>query len=71
MLYKAEFWPTKRQYVQQLNIAEMCMLWWICDHKRRDRVRKDDIRERLGVTPVEKLVQHRLKWFGHIQWRPS
>jgi hypothetical protein len=28
--------------------------------------------ERLGVAPVEeKLVQHRLRWFGHIQWRPA
>jgi hypothetical protein len=25
-----------------------------------------------GVAPVEeKLVQHRLRWFGHIQWRPA
>jgi hypothetical protein len=24
------------------------------------------------VAPVEeKLVQHRLRWFGHIQWRPT
>jgi hypothetical protein len=31
----------------------------------------DDIRERLGVTPIEeKLVQHYLRWFGHIQRRP-
>jgi hypothetical protein len=24
------------------------------------------------VAPVEeKLMQHRLRWFGHIQWRPA
>ena len=50
----------------------MRMLRWICGNKRRDRVRNDDIRERLGVAPVEeKLVQHRLRWFGHIQRRPA
>jgi hypothetical protein len=48
------------------------MLRWICDHTRRDQVRNDDIRERLGVAPVEeKLVQHRLRWFGHMQQRPA
>jgi hypothetical protein len=26
MLYGVECWPTKRQHVQQLSIAEMCML---------------------------------------------
>jgi hypothetical protein len=26
MLYGAEYWPTKRRYVQQLSVAEMCML---------------------------------------------
>jgi hypothetical protein len=37
-----------------------------------DRVRNDDIRDRLGIAPIEeKLVQHRLRWFGHIQRRPS
>jgi hypothetical protein len=46
------------------------MLQWICGHIRRDRVRNNDIRERLGVTPVEeKLMQHRLRWFEHMQWR--
>jgi hypothetical protein len=31
-----------------------------------------DICERLGVALVEeKLMQHRLRWFGHIQRRPA
>jgi hypothetical protein len=72
MLYGAECWPTKRQHVQQLSVAEMCMLRWICGNIRRDRIRNDDIRERLEVSPVEeKLMQHRLRLFGHIQRRPA
>ena len=71
MLYGAECWPTKRRHIQQLSVAEMRMLRWICGHTRRDRVRNDDIRDRLGVAPIEeKLVQHRLRWFGHVQRRP-
>jgi hypothetical protein len=71
MLYGAECWPTKMRHVQQLSIAEMRMLQWICGHTRRDQVRNDNIRERLGVTPVEeKLVQRRLRWFRHMQRRP-
>jgi hypothetical protein len=72
MLYRAECWSTKRQHVQQLSIAEIRMLRWICGNTRRDCIWNDDIHERLGVTPVEeKLVQHRLTWFGHIQQRPT
>jgi hypothetical protein len=72
MLYEVECWPTKMRHVQQLSVAEMRMLRWICDNTRRDRVQNDDIRERLGVAPVEeKLVQHHLRWFGHIQRRPA
>jgi hypothetical protein len=48
----------------------MRMLRWICCDLRKDGVRNDDICERLGVAPVdEKLVQHHLIWFGHIQRR--
>jgi hypothetical protein len=32
----------------------MCILRWICGHTRRDRVRNDDICDRLGVAPSEK-----------------
>jgi hypothetical protein len=70
-MYGAKYCPNKWRHVQQLSIAEMRMLRWICDNTKRDRVRNDDIRERLGMSPVkEKLVQHRLRWFEHIQQRP-
>jgi hypothetical protein len=47
------------------------MLHWCCGHTRRDRVQNDDIRDRVGVAPIEeKLIQHRLRWFGHVQRRP-
>jgi hypothetical protein len=72
MLYGAQCWPTKRRHIQQPSVAEIRMLRWICGHTRRDQIQNDDIRERLGVAPVEeKLVQHRLKWFRHMQRRPA
>ncbi|KAJ1691826.1 hypothetical protein LUZ63_015981 [Rhynchospora breviuscula] len=54
------------------SVAEMRMLRWICGHTRRDRIKNYDIRDMVGVAPIEeKLTQHRLRWFGHIQRRPS
>jgi len=39
-----------------------------------DRIRNDHIRERereWGVAPiVEKMVENRLRWFGHVERRP-
>jgi hypothetical protein len=71
MLYGAECWPTKRRHIQQLSVAEMCMLCWICGRTRLDKVGNNDIRDRLGVAPIgEKLIQQRLRWFGHVHRRP-
>ena len=71
MLYGAEYWPIKIQHVQQLSVAEIRMLRWICGHTKMDRVQNDDIHDRLEVAPIEeKLVQHRLRWFGHVQRKP-
>ena len=41
------------------------------DKTRHDKIRNDIIRERVGVAPiVEKLVENRLRWFGHVERRP-
>jgi hypothetical protein len=71
IIYGAKCWTTKGQYIQKMSVAKMRMLRWICGHTRRDRIRNDDIRDKFEVALIqEKLVQHRLRWFGHIQRRP-
>jgi hypothetical protein len=71
-LYVVECWPTKRQHVQQISIAEIHMLCWIYSHTRRGRVRNDEILNRLAVALIkENFIQHILRWFGHVQRRLS
>ena len=53
----------------------MLQKWVYCDGfavtQKMDRVRNDDIRDRLEVAPIEeKFVQHRLSCFDHVQRRP-
>jgi hypothetical protein len=71
MMYDAECWVTKVQHIQKMSVAEIRMLCWICGHIRKDRIRNDNIRDKLGVALIqENLVQHRLRWFDHIQRKP-
>ena len=67
----AKCWATKRQHIQKMSVSEMRMLRWMCGRTRMDKIRNEDIRERVGVAPIEeKIIQHRLRWFGHVQRRP-
>lgn len=71
MLYGAECWPAKKQHEHKMGVAEMRMLRWMCGHTRLDRIRNEDIRNKVGVAPVEeKMREHRLRWFGHVLRRP-
>jgi hypothetical protein len=42
----------------------------MCDKTIRDMIRNDDIREKVVVAPiVEKMVETRFRWFGHVERR--
>jgi len=42
----------------------------MCDKTKHDRIRNDNIRERVGITPIiEKMAETRLRWFGYVERR--
>jgi len=46
------------------------MLRWMCGNPRRDKVRNEDIRTKIGVAPIEEKVrENHLRYFGHVQRR--
>ncbi|KAL5157078.1 Outer envelope protein 64, mitochondrial [Glycine soja] len=71
ILYGTECWAVKSQHENKVGVAEMRMLRWMCGKTRQDKIRNETIRERVGVAPiVEKVVENRLRWFGHVERRP-
>ncbi|GMP49664.1 hypothetical protein CsSME_00016582 [Camellia sinensis var. sinensis] len=65
-------WAIKKQHVDKMSVAEMRMLRLMCGKTRQDRIRNECIWEWVGVAPIEdKLRENRLRWFGHIQRRPT
>ena len=48
----------------------MRMLRWMSGHTIKNRIHNEHIRERVGVISIaKKMVENRLKWFGHVQRR--
>ena len=72
LLYGSECWAFKKEHSMKMGVAEMRMLRWMCGHTRRDKIRNEDIRMKLGVTDIkDKMKENRLRWFGHLRRRPE
>ena len=61
MLYGAERWPTKRLHIQQMSVAEMRMLRWMCGHTRKYWIRNEVICEREGWHKLKRSLSNRDK----------
>ena len=69
-LYGSECWAVKYQREQKTSVAEMRMLRWMCGHTRKDRIRNEIIRNKVGVVPIEeKIRETKLRWFGYVRRR--
>ncbi|XP_070054435.1 uncharacterized protein [Nicotiana tomentosiformis] len=48
----------------------MRMLRCMFEHTRLDKIMNEDIREKVGVAPIDNKIQKaRLRWFGHVRRR--
>ncbi|KAG5581014.1 hypothetical protein H5410_051641 [Solanum commersonii] len=53
-----------------MKVAEIRMLRWMCGFTRRDRIKDEDIQNKVEVTLVEeKMWKVRLRLLGHVMKR--
>jgi len=61
LLYGIECWAIRRHHAYKMSVAEMRMLRWIYGNTRRDKVKSEDIRTKIGVASIEeKMKENRL-----------
>jgi len=64
------FFDSLVEILRIIRVVKMTMLCWMCDKTGQDRIRNDNIRERVGVAPiVKKMVETRLRWFWYVERR--
>ncbi|XP_075104839.1 uncharacterized protein LOC142178921, partial [Nicotiana tabacum] len=53
-----------------MKVGEMSMFRWMCEHTRLDKIKNEDIQEKLGLAPIdEKMREAMVRWFGHMRMR--
>lgn len=49
----------------------MRMFCQMCGHIKKERIKNEKIRSKVGVAPIEdKIRKNWLRWFGHVNGRP-
>lgn len=68
ILYGSETWVTRKEDEKRLLVAEMSCLRRILGVSRLQKLRNEDIRQRIGLknTIMDKIRKRRLTWYGHV-----
>ena len=72
LLYNSETWTIKETQKQRLRVFEMACLRKIEGVTRREKIRNEEIRERVGCCQEidRRIRKRRLKYFGHVNRMP-
>jgi hypothetical protein len=72
MVYASETWPMRVEDRQRLERTEMMMVRWMCGVTLKNRIKSEELRNRLGIESVSEIVRRgRLRWFGHVERKPE
>lgn len=67
LTYGSESWVANKRIKSKIQASEMKYLRRVLGVTRLDRIRNEEIRERLKVVPMQKKIEEgQLRWFGHI-----
>ena len=69
VIYGGESWGLTVKERRRLDVMEMNCLRSMCGVTRRDRVRNEEVRRRVGVkrSLSERAEERSLSWFGHLE----
>lgn len=68
-LYGSEVWEISKRNEGKLKAMEMEFWRRSCNIKRTDRIRNEEIRQRMGIATniIDTIEGRRLKWYGHLR----
>ena len=70
MLYDMKTVPLNKSTVKKMDVAETKMLRWEIGLTRREKIRNEVVRGKLGVREVSaKAKENRLRWYEHVRRR--
>ena len=70
MVYVLETVAVTKKQVEEMEVAEMKMLWLVMGVTRKDKIRNEYIRSTVKVERLEmKMREGRLRWYGHVTRR--
>ena len=70
MVYGLETVAVTKKRVEEMEVAEMKMLWFAMRVTRKDKIRNEYIRDTVKVEPLGmKMREGRLRWYGHVMRR--
>jgi len=69
LMYRSECWTLRKEDERRLLVAEMVWLRRIRGRSRRERIRNEKTREKLGAeeTVIEKIIRRKPISFVHVE----
>nr|GEZ78486.1 hypothetical protein [Tanacetum cinerariifolium] len=72
MLYGSGCWPIMKALAFRVDVAELRMLRWTCGKTMVDMISNRVFRAALDADSIiDKMMEGRLRWFGHVKRRPQ